>query len=81
MPQVHPLTNETIWQVRYDDGDKEDFSAREVAASLVNEESEDEDGGAGELSGSASESESASESDDSEAQCNAEGGNTTDGGP
>ena len=78
---VDEATNETIWQVRYDDGDKEDFSAREVAASLVNEESEDEDGGAGELSGSASESESASESDDSEAQCNAEGGNTTDGEP
>ena len=41
-------TNETIWQVLYDDGDKEDFSVREMAGSLVNEESEDDDGGTGE---------------------------------
>ena len=38
----------------YDDGDKEDFSVREMAGSLVNEESEDDVGGTGELSSSES---------------------------
>ena len=66
-------TNEAIWQVHYDDGDKEDFSVREMAGSLVNEESEDEDGGAGEMS--------SSESGDSDLNGNAEGADTSDGGP
>jgi hypothetical protein len=35
-----------MWLVKYDDGDREDYSARELAAVLVSTESEDEDGGA-----------------------------------
>ena len=41
------------YAVDYDDGDKEDFSVREIAGSLVNVESEDEDGGKGEMAQSA----------------------------
>ena len=66
-------TNETIWQVHYDDGDKEDFSVREIAGSLVNVESEDEDGGKGEMG--------SSESGESELDDNAEGANASDGDP
>ena len=42
-------TNEQIWHVMYDDGDGEDFSAREMASLLVSAESEDEDAGTGQL--------------------------------
>ena len=66
-------TNETIWHVLYDDGDKEDFSVREMAGSLVNEESEDDGGGTGELS--------SSESGDSDFNGSAEGAGTSDGDP
>jgi hypothetical protein len=72
---IDEATNETMWRIRYDDEDKEDFSARKVAASLVNEESEDEDGGAGEMSSSTF------GSGDSESQGNAEGGDTSDDEP
>jgi hypothetical protein len=66
-------TNEAIWQVLYDDGDKEDFPVREMAGSLANEESEDEDGGAGKTS--------SSESGDSDLNGNAEGADASDGDP
>jgi hypothetical protein len=45
-------TNETMWHVLHVNGDKEGFSVRETAGSLMNEESEDEDRGAGEMSSS-----------------------------
>jgi hypothetical protein len=64
-------TNEAIWQILHDDGDQEDFSVREMAGSLVNEESEDEDGGAGEMC--------SSESGDSDSNGDAEGTDASDG--
>ena len=42
-------TNEQIWHVMHDDGDGEDFSAREMAGALVDSESEDEDEGTGQM--------------------------------
>jgi hypothetical protein len=66
-------TNETMWRVLYDDGDKEGFSVREMAGSLVNEESEDEDGGAGEMS--------SSESGDSDMDSSTSEGDNSDGEP
>ena len=56
-------TNEQIWHVMYDDGDGEDFSAREMAGALVNPESEDEDGGTGQMEGDSDGSHGASSSD------------------
>ena len=38
-------TNTQMWLVKHDDGDREDHSARELAAVLVSTESEDEDAG------------------------------------
>jgi hypothetical protein len=38
--------------VNYDDGDREDYSAREMAALLISTESEDEDAGSGGMSSS-----------------------------
>ena len=38
-----------MWHVVYDDGDGGDYSAREMAGSLVSAESEDEDGGTGQM--------------------------------
>ena len=65
---------ETMWYVLYDDGDKEDFSVREkMAGSLVNvnEEPEDDDGGAGEMS--------SSESGDSDMRSSSSEGDDSDG--
>ena len=45
-------TNTQMWLVKYDDGDREDYSARELAAVLVSTESEDEDAGSGRMSSS-----------------------------
>ena len=56
-------TNEQIWHVLYDDGDGEDFSAREMAGALVNPESEDEDGGTGQMEGDSDGSHGASSSE------------------
>jgi hypothetical protein len=56
-------TNEQMWHVMYDDGDGEDFSAREMAGALVNPESEDEDGGTGQMEGDSDTSHEASSSD------------------
>ena len=66
-------TNEAIWQILYDDGDQEDFSVREMAGLLVNEESEDEDGDTSEIS--------SSESGDSDTNCEAERNDDSDGDP
>ena len=47
---VNTNTNENMWHVACcDDGDGEDFSAREMAGALVSAESEDEDGGTGQM--------------------------------
>jgi hypothetical protein len=56
-------TNEQMWHVMYDDGDGEDFSAREMAGALVNPESEDEDGGTGQMEGDSDGSHGTSSSD------------------
>jgi hypothetical protein len=45
-------TNTQMWLVKCDDGDREDHSARELAAVLVSTESEDEDAGSGRMSSS-----------------------------
>ena len=45
-------TNTQMWLVKHDDGDREDYSARELAAVLVSTESEDEDAGSGRMSSS-----------------------------
>jgi hypothetical protein len=60
-------TNEQIWSVMYDDGDREDFSAREMAGSLVGAESEDEDAGTGQL-GDSSDNSSSDNSDHSDSE-------------
>ena len=51
----------------YDDGDGEDFSAREMAGSLVGAESEDEDAGTGQL-GDSSDNSSSDNSDHSDSE-------------
>ena len=60
-------TNEQIWHVMYDDGDGEDFSAREMASLLVSAESEDEDAGTGQLHDS-SDNSSSDNSDHSDSE-------------
>ena len=60
-------TNEQIWHVMYDDGDGEDFSAREMAMLLVSAESEDEDAGTGQLDDS-SDNSSSDNSDHSDSE-------------
>ena len=56
-------TNEQMWHVTHDDGDNEDFSAREMAGALVNPESEDEDDGTGRMQSDSEASHSAGSSD------------------
>ena len=57
-PDSHASNVEQIWHVMYDDGDGEDFSAREMAGLLVGAESEDEDAGTGQLDDSSDNSSS-----------------------
>ena len=34
-------TNETIWHIKYDDSDSEDFCAREIGAAMLDTDDED----------------------------------------